>query len=465
MPKDSSTNTPDLSWPKPETCELRVTTRDTHISSVIPLVARVLPDSRLPSELCYHRRQDYNDAIEVEPLLPPGHGDEDDIAIEQALQNARTNSEITTYKAVQREAVKDTLSRFGSGPRKPVAATLEQSKAQKPTLDVDAFKRLLLTGETESQPQITPSLAQSTSDTSSSADTASLSRRSILENLPQTIEETPRSSIEQDRSHDSSAYQEGRRKPPPPKSRHGKRIKQITEDPNLVPTSMLQSDSISAIPPSQAPTHSVQVTDSVSQPLGGLDPSDVKKRPPTPPLSRRKSTKQPTSRPSLGRSPSSRTSISSIAEAEASQASGSATPSKMAPPPPPLRRIDSHSSRKASAELPTTMEEGEDDSASISQFPQLSKRISLGAPPLPPPRRNRGSSRTSVDSQRPSLGQLGLTGSARASGEYRRPSDASFENASKSDNRSVPDATNAMDILADLAALQREGDAARRSGE
>jgi hypothetical protein len=69
---------------------------------------------------------------------------------------------------------------------------------------------------------------------------------------------------------------------------------------------------------------------------------------------------------------------------------------------------------------------------------------SSGAPPpLPPPRRMRGLSRSSLDSQRP------------ASSDLRRPSTESSLN--------VSGASNATDILADLAALQKEVDALRDS--
>jgi hypothetical protein len=74
--------------------------------------------------------------------------------------------------------------------------------------------------------------------------------------------------------------------------------------------------------------------------------------------------------------------------------------------------------------------------------PSYLKRLSQGLPPPPPPpRRGRGSSRSSIDTSRPSMASLGLseTGGSRSS-------------TPRSDTR---------DILADLAALQREVDAAR----
>jgi hypothetical protein len=388
----------------------------------------------------------------------------DDIAIEQALQNARTNSEITTYKAVQRDAIKDTLSRFASGPRKlqaggPVSSST--SRPQRQTLDVDAFKRLLLTGDRAASSQNAGNISSNViSDSSSSTDTASISQRSILETTSQAVDETPRSSIEVEAvgaENEKPTVQEGKRKPPPPKPRYGKPINEhptaVAAEPEPSPEVLQAPEFVAAL---QTPTP-VERANPMSGPEGGLDSSEVKKRPPTPPLTRRKSQNKTGTRPNLTRNPSSKQSVDSISSEPLSPAG--ATPGKMPPPPPPMRRANSHASRKTSSDLPATLEEGEDDdggdAVSIS-----SKRISLGPPPpVPPPRRNRGSSRSSMDSQRPSFAQGGSTGSRRSSIEYSRPSHAGSE--SRNVSGASTSTNTAADIMADLAALQREVDAAR----
>ncbi len=117
------------------------------------------------------------------------------------------------------------------------------------TLDVDAFKRLLLTGQAggSGAPQAAaPQTAQQTAqpllpsgDAASTADTSSTSRQSIFDAI-QAVQETPRTShevseheAEDDRrgliSSSQSSLQPAptilRKKPPPPSSRHGKLIK------------------------------------------------------------------------------------------------------------------------------------------------------------------------------------------------------------------------------------------------
>ena len=346
----------------------------------------------------------------------------------------------------------------------------DQSKSQKQALDVDAFKRLLLTGERAAPVQLStlPSQppTQLASDNSSTTDTASLSQRSILEPVPQTIEETPRSSIDQETSDGDaqrSQGQEARRRPPPPKPRYGKPISETTgRVPKGPGPSTASASESSPYVSAQAPTTSTETFPPLIGSSGGLDPSEVKKRPPTPPLTRRKSQNKTATRPGIERNTSSRYSItSSSADEPLSPNPIPATPGKMQPPPPPpppTRRINSQSARKVSADLPMTEEEDDAEAASIDRVSVSSKRISLIPPPRPPPRRNRGSSRSSVDSQQPPVAaQLGMTSSARTSGEYRRPSNASTE------SRNVSGASNATDILADLAALRKEVDAARGS--
>jgi hypothetical protein len=376
--------------------------------------------------------------------------------------------------------VRDTLSRFASAPRRTTSLhetshSTPAGKSQRHTLDVDSFKRLLLTGESglpatnTAIPTVPSNPPQLVSDSSSNTDTASLSQPSILESGHQNIEETPRSSYEIDRGdtdiqHDwrsRSGTAHERRPPPPPKPRHGKPISGSTNLPfEQFPAHQSiyhSSPSLEAAEVSQTPSR-----DATPRPQQDDDTelTATKKRPPPPPLARRKSQNKTATRPGMTRSGSSRYSLNSESDEPASP--HPANTSKMAPPPPATRRP--HGGRRPSVDLPSTLEEDdtEDDTASIasSRTPSASKRIShsaLGAaPPLPPPRKHRGSNRSSIDSQRPSLSALGMTPSGRSSAEYGIP-------GSVSDSRNVSGNSNATDILADLAALQKEVDNARRS--
>ena len=135
----------------------------------------------------------YTQAIQSDPFQEEPVNEEDDSAIEEALQNTRTNSNIAVPKTVptrpsQEDAVKDTLSRFASAPRR--AASVRETNAapdtaaKRQTFDVDSFKRLLLTGDSGSSntpANATSNVAQLASDSSSNTDTASLSQRSVLE--------------------------------------------------------------------------------------------------------------------------------------------------------------------------------------------------------------------------------------------------------------------------------------------
>jgi hypothetical protein len=144
-----------------------------------------------------------------------------------------------------------------------------------------------------------------------------------------------------------------------------------------------------------------------------------------------------------------------------------------APPPPPQRRLNLASTYEApsnetqlpvrdTSRRPSSMLSADDNSGTngglhlpanaLSRTPSSASRASACLtgtaspgvpPPPPPPRRMRGLSRSSIDSQRP------------ASSDLRQPSTES--------SPSVSGTSNAADILADLAALQKEVDALRNS--
>ncbi|KAK4111594.1 hypothetical protein N656DRAFT_780309 [Canariomyces notabilis] len=112
----------------------------------------------------------------------------------------------------------------------------------KSTLDVEAFRRLLLTGEAPHPTQQTTPQTTPPNDGASTTDNSSISRQSISDTIHLALE-TPRTShevseleAEDDRraliSSSQSSLQPGptilRKKPPPPSSRHGKLIRTET---------------------------------------------------------------------------------------------------------------------------------------------------------------------------------------------------------------------------------------------
>jgi len=375
----------------------------------------------------------------------------------------------------------------------------------KQAIDVDAFKKLLLTGESGREgsggavvPPVSATHSIIPGDSSSStADSASVSRQSIFEPITSTSTDTPRTSHELDfddtsverRSMYSPTAPQARQKPSVPKTRHGKPLAETKPSTPGAITTFGIGDTSSAriyIPSSQSPT--TDVTKDLDKPLP-QPPVDSSfpmlkvespkletalparaKRPPTPPLARRQS-QMKGKKPQLARNSSS---IASAVEdpSPSSPTDSQNAPSTMKPPPPPpqrnLKRASTYgtpssephlpisdSPRRPSASFLADLNTGIDRAGQRvaelpSRTPSNASRASIslnstsgpGAPPpLPPPRRMRGLSKSSTDSQRP------------ASSEWRRPSTES--------GRNVSGQSNAADILADLAALQREVDALR----
>ncbi|KAJ9646796.1 hypothetical protein H2204_000488 [Knufia peltigerae] len=415
---------------------------------------------------------DYRHAFAIDPFAEQG-GDGDDSAIEKALENARANTAIVVEpvaapKINPDSAVKDTLARFASTPRGPSSVqpldtrVKKENASSKTTMDVDAFKRMLLTGSATSGETTVPNQTvstQSVSDNSSSADSASISQHSLFETIPNTREESPRTSEELDTrdnvEHRSlpGSSSSSKRPPPPPKSRRGKAIKDSTSESGSSKKFDNFINSLS-LPPAPDASSNVSAMKSpsseqrdFSEPSGDPPMPEVSKRAaPPPPITRRKSQQQP-SKPILTRSSSSRQSVLSDSDPPTSPP-GTMTP--RAPPPPPSRRSTSTGERRPSLDLASTPENSSQlgQQSAPLQTPSYLKRASqLPPPPVPPPRRGRGSSRSSVDTQRPPMSALGIT-------EPMELQDDHADRHTRFGDR---------DILADLAALQREVDAARAS--
>ncbi|KEF52614.1 uncharacterized protein A1O9_11457 [Exophiala aquamarina CBS 119918] len=375
-------------------------------------------------------------------------------------------------------AVQDTLGRFASASQKSPAVQQSGGPGRQ-ALDVAAFTKLLLTGERGpsssrdlAMQSVQANHGQPVSESSSSADTASISQHSIFETVPQAPEESPRSSFEVDSNEakeqrpNSQIITESKKKPPPPKSRRGKPLRDSMGEQeskqnfdNFINSlSLPSSRSISSEMPSLRSPTTTEQSPTIDKP-GSVDIPETSQRkvPPAPPLARKKSQQAP-SKPMLTRSSSSRYSVLSDYDVPLSPSTGSYG-FKIPPPPPAARRTTNSSERRPSFDVQSVAENAATDGGpgsldpqraeagpGLSQTPSYLKRMSQGPPPpVPPPRRGRGSSRSSVETQRPSM--------------------AALESSETEGGETTPRSEHAdrRDLLADLAALQKEVDAARRS--
>ncbi|ERF68736.1 hypothetical protein EPUS_07154 [Endocarpon pusillum Z07020] len=441
-------------------------------------------------------------------------GEPEDVDIE-VLENTRKNSALGS-KSDQgsgeetSDRVKATLAKFASLPHKSAALPDSRhgeqnelsSNTSRPAMDVDAFKRLLLTGVSEPPtPRAIPALTQApsqlvlTSDSSSSnTDTASISQHSISEPIAPTVADTPRTSLELQRieiSGDRGAIvvdSATNKKPPIPKPRHGK---PLNHSATTLSTSTIRQATATADVPEKPPISSPS---DLNKPLP-LPPRDssfplvadaslsddsqarlLLRRPPTPPLTRRQSQRSSQPVPISFSEPQTPPLIEQMGSASPIGQNSRAADSK-APPPPPTRRQKRASATQSQASE-AIVQEGIDSYITSTQ-PQLSPASSVNsllqpklqpppsrnpsaakrlsrvstasptmAPPLPPPRRVRGSSRGSLE------GPTAISSSDLDNGNnVRRPSTDSY--------RSVSGQSASKDILADLAALQKEVDTLR----
>lgn len=312
----------------------------------------------------------------------------------------------------------------------------------KGSLDVDAFKRLLMTGHADA-PGTVPSPSVSSpstlnhpshaADAASITDASSVSRQSIFDTT--AAQETPRTSheiseaegeedrlglIQNSQTKTQPTTSTLRKKPPPPSSRHGKLIKVdlSKQDHN----SNLGLDG--ALRPFSSPSHIVVPgsPSSTSSRRRPSTPSDVNK--PLPPAPARHSIDEGSDsifdREAAGKVPepvdpeldadtipSARPPTPPNASHAATKATIPADPRK--PPPPPRRNTHSRTESKLSAaspgaavptgpiftEEPSSMRRSSQDS---TRSRSSSVRVNIHAPALPPPRRPNHVSRPSFTS-------------------------------------------------------------------
>ncbi|KXX80726.1 hypothetical protein MMYC01_203833 [Madurella mycetomatis] len=269
------------------------------------------------------------------------------------------------------------------------------------TLDVDAFRRLLLTGQA---PPLSHPAAPG-GDGASTTDTSSISRQSISDTI-QPAQETPRTShevseleAEDDRrrliSSPRSSLQPAptilRKKPPPPSSRHGKLIKAGIKAEGEAGAGLLVSS------PTRGSTTLRLTSPSKQRPP---TPSDVNK--PLPPAPQRLPTEEDIEsvfdREAAGKVPELDvelgTGIISTPRPPTppnTSRAASNVPSKK-PAPPPRRQPHGRSESKATATPPLVPQDDSDPSLRRSSVDSTrsrssSLRVSVHAPAPPPPRR------------------------------------------------------------------------------
>ncbi|KAI9787589.1 MAG: N-acetyltransferase O1 (Establishment of cohesion protein 1) [Geoglossum umbratile] len=429
---------------------------------------------------------------------------------------------------------------YNKAAQHPLLGEASRIGPHRTSLDVDAFKRLMLTGNAtgsaaaSSDPNLaSPQFPQASpaADCGNSTDTSSISRQSIFEPTLDAQLDTPRTSHEISASdeerqrlvHDGSLSNPERKKPPPPRTRHGKLIKDnhylpsssSLSLPSLVPTDVEAAplkpftDLNKPLPPPPlvtTPESEIEDYGDAVDLEAAAETSKVlqahlnvtqRKAPPSPPVTRRWSQRSKLSRDNATEE--------SLLRNEATPGGPlldgfSAMPpsSSKAPPPPPLRRslsIRSSSNVPTVSAIPPTppatanptdpLSPPKPHSAAPPPPPTRSPSISsakrpprrspmLGGPitssplltstvmpPPPPPPRQRGSSRSSFDNPLSSLspGQTGGDFWSSSGENMRRESGASLGQAPSAIGGS--EEFGAKDLLADLSALQKEVDELR----
>ena len=459
-------------------------------------------------------------ATDVSPINPFGVESEDDGSTEQdevLVRNTRSNANCTPSD-IPGELSSNSPYKSDGGENQNAARP--ENIPPKPHLDVDAFKRLLLTGEKRnpdpnipSTPPIHVHAQQNFADNSSNTDTSSISRHSIFEPLPEIqADMTPRTSHEVSDDDRLRLVGAERTKPPARTPLDGKPVKGTSNTPQTVsftdPTfSMLDTAAGSTRPARHSPPKLFRVATDLNKPLPPspataltdhkqrvadlLDHTDheepvspawqtitaqLKRAPPPPPLPRRQSQRRTLEKSSsLGASKAVAGEI--LGESKSQIQSTPNDDLKSPPPPPPPRRRTGFSTGQAS---PTNQLAG--STIPISDMASAAHKSPTFSPALPPSRSPPPSSikRPTRVFTSPGSGTMpppppprrrGSSQSSfsapRLSGEigrtsterYRSDSGASSSQLNPAEVAETPFAEK--DIIADLSALQREVDELR----
>ncbi|KAF3479852.1 uncharacterized protein GIQ15_06828 [Arthroderma uncinatum] len=370
---------------------------------------------------------------------------------------------------------------------------MEAAKRKRATMDVDTFKRLLLTGDT------------GTEDTNASRD---LDIRSPSNQHPLNIGtavtmqenhgDQPRSAASSISSQQRSDKRPPKLPPPPPKTRRGKVIARSAE-----PTDSTMRPAGAPVSP-QTSTHTTSYTKSPASSIHGVPPASPisrrtavqsepspssmqHKRPPTPPLTRRHS-QMKRGNASISRIDSTKLSLPLSATKPLNRsASLNSASNPKTPPPPPSRRagtgtsvdhgsVTSSTPDTSSLDTPMlSMQHNKDETDDHSQrhshstnniynhnyTPASTSASSTSSKPLPPPpRRTIGPSNT-AHSTDINLTRRPPSISTEADDHPLPPPPPPLRKSSRGSNiaeagTSAP--SNANGILADLSQLQQELD-------
>ena len=269
--------------------------------------------------------------------------------------------------------------------------------SNRPQLDVDAFTRLLLTGEKQSSAASTPSvnilpLQGILGETSSNTDASSLSRQSIQESQTESHLETPRTSHESSPSVDeiqksmgksSSLYDIGAPRTPRANNERTGRS-----------TSSVVSDFSTSLPPTELPMQRPRSPMRDSPTLSPRSSTDLNKPLPPPPV--------PTSPESGVVSSATLTSPSDFSSGPYELP---ASRSRVAPAPPLARRHSHLRSKYTGTSLGRSAPIAEEQ-LNEAQPSTAASSLAFGKPPAPPPPRRRGTDRNSVILEAPKLPEL-----------------------------------------------------------
>lgn len=362
-------------------------------------------------------------------------------------------------------------------------------------MDVDSFKRLLLTGTAApSLNTLSPSTPTSSLDSaigSSASDPSSVSYQSMNETNAVALEDL-RTSQHGLRPGDEDVIPTSestkKTKPPPPKPRHGKPLAQ-QRTPQIVSFSDFAPSGVPNIPPRTTPKMappppSIGRASSVDESASDAPPSQSSLPVPDPPPPRGSNALRSLGPPRPRAD--SNLSISSQQSASGRRPSDDTNPSKARPPPPPPTRragkpISDHQAPTSTTSFPAI--HIEPHAMNRSPDPISSRRGSIvpadpssrsssistvgraGLPPPPPPPRRRASSNLSIDLGRPPSPTQAFTDSRRPSGERRRPSHVELAGVSEGEDEVVVPvtATRSNDMLAELDSLRAEVEALRQN--
>ena len=328
---------------------------------------------------------------------------EDEAVADDRRQSAdrviSTSAHLTPQNPFQRTlaSIESSVTRQGLLQSNEGASEPSNTPGGKGAMDVDSFKRLLLTGNAappSSAPSATPpnsktALGRALGDSSSSStDTSSISRHSVFDASNDAHAESPRTSYEKSESEDetqdekSSLMSSEKKQPPPPRPKHGKLLSQ--KGPQTVSFSDFAPTTSSPYPSQSLQESSpLRLNSDLNKPL-----------PPPPPFSSSPELKPSVPWPEAPRETLPATSKRPVLSHRLSADSSASSSHKKQPPPDPLPRRHSQlrtntqnrSRSNSSHNLPSQPEEsfGKETSFPLpsSPSPAISK-----APPPPPTRR------------------------------------------------------------------------------